>query len=41
VFDAIVGREGIRRLIIDRAQENLFTEFKTKKDRSRPDLDTL
>src|SRR5690242_7666517 len=39
LFDSIADIAGVRQLIADRQQENLYLEFKTKKDRSRPDLD--
>ena len=39
LFDSIADLSGMRQLVVDRAQENLYLEFKTKKDRSNPDLD--
>jgi len=39
VFDSIADLAGVEQLIADRIQENLYLEFKTKKDRRTAELD--
>lgn len=39
LYDSIVGLPGMRQLVADRSKEGIFLEFKTKKNRSVPDLD--
>jgi hypothetical protein len=39
LFESIEGLVGIRQLVADRAKEDIHLEFKTKKNRSVPDLD--
>ncbi len=39
IFDSIAGLPGVKQLVADRAQENVYFELKMKKDRSRSDLD--
>jgi hypothetical protein len=38
-FDSLSSRDSLRRLIAEKISESLYLEFKTKKDRSKPDLD--
>ncbi len=39
LYESIAGLDGLRQLVVERATENLFLEFKTKKNDSIPDLD--
>lgn len=39
LYDSIGGLPGIRQLQVDRAKEDIHLEFKTKKNRSTPELD--
>lgn len=39
IFESVRTVVDLRQLVSDRAQENIYLEFKTKKDRRTPDLD--
>ena len=39
IFDAITDATALARLVDERVQENLYLEFKTKKDSRTPELD--
>jgi hypothetical protein len=39
IFNSIADLDSVKRLVADRTQENVYLELKTKKDRTRPDLD--
>ena len=38
LFNSLADPKAISQLVVDRAQENIYLELKTKKDRSCPDL---
>jgi schlafen family protein len=39
IFNSLADLKGVQQLVVDRSQENVYLELKTKKDRSRPELD--
>lgn len=39
LFNSLADLNGIKQLVAERAQENIYLELKTKKDRRRPDLE--